>query len=204
MATCTPHSRHREHGSAARCLVPAGIEPEASVRPRSVARGPPRTPLGAEPDLARADPLPPGPGRQTRGARRAEPAREPRARDAPLTLLTVAAQRPGSGTAPTAARAQHNRHSAARSSGNPASGRRRAAAILTRKPPGLGMPVRRPHLCRSAWRRRGLESREQNSAGQQLEMEPERGKGRGRSHREGGARGGGVRVRAGRRGQELG
>lgn len=48
-----PTPSHREHGSGTRCLISAGTEPETSVWPRGVARGPSRTPLGAEPDPAR-------------------------------------------------------------------------------------------------------------------------------------------------------
>lgn len=58
--------------------------------------------------------------------------------DAPLTSLTVAAQSPSSGTAPTAAGPQHRRQRATRSTGPPV-GRnqnpaRAAEAILTRNP----------------------------------------------------------------------
>lgn len=155
-----------ENTEAARAFsfVPE-LNRECPVWPRGVAPGLPGTRLSAEagarsegsrPCSARPIAPTPWPAEEGRLRDRSCPgARRPRGLHAPLTSLTVTAQRPGSGTAPTAAGAQHSRQSVARSSGATAGVRRHAAAILTRKPPGLGTSERRPHLCDFAGGYRG-------------------------------------------------
>lgn len=109
--------------------------------------------------------------------------RGPRGPHAPLTSLTVTAQRPGSGTAPTAAGAQQSRQSVARSSGDPAGVRRLAAAILTQEPPGFGTSERRQYRCDSAGRKRGSgPGSGAGLGGSWRRRRPWEGGGRGRGH----------------------